>query len=91
MTTKTTVPISTARNNLFQIAEEVQTPGVYYTLTAKGKPSVVMLAAEEFEALQETVEVMRDIPDVLQDIQETEEDLKSGVYKQYHSLEDVKF
>lgn len=53
MKIKTTLPITEARKNIFNIAEEVQKTGVYYTLTEHGRPKMVMLSAEKFEALTE--------------------------------------
>lgn len=53
MRTKTTLPISEARKNIFSIAEKVQKDNVYYTLTERGKPKMVMLSAEKFEKLIE--------------------------------------
>lgn len=89
MITKTTVPISKARNNLFKIAQKAQMPGVYYTLTESGKPTVVILSADEFDSMQETLETMSDLPGLEEDIRETEKDIQSGAYKKYRSLEDV--
>lgn len=51
MNTKTTVPISEARKNIFSIASEVQNPNVYYTLTERGRPKAVLISAEKFESL----------------------------------------
>jgi len=53
MRVKTTLSISAARKQLFTIASEVQESGVYYTLTERGKPTVVMVSASYFESLQE--------------------------------------
>lgn len=76
----TTVSISEARKRIFDIAEAVQKPGVYYTFTAKGRPSVVMMSAEEFESWQETVHVMKDFPDLKKDIAGAKRDYKKGNY-----------
>lgn len=86
---QTTISISEARKRIFDIAEEVQTPGIHYTFTEKGRPKVVMMSAEEFESWQETLEVMQDFPDLKKDIEEAEQDLKSGRYKGYVLLEDL--
>jgi len=56
MKTKTTLPITEARKNIFSIAEEVQKPDVYYTLTERGIPKAVVLSAERFELLVEKKE-----------------------------------
>ncbi|MBI5135245.1 type II toxin-antitoxin system Phd/YefM family antitoxin [Candidatus Uhrbacteria bacterium] len=89
MDTKTTLPISQARTKIFDIAKRVQIPGTHYTFTEKGKPTVVMMSAEEFESWQETFEVMKDFPDLDKDIAQVERDRRSGKIKDYPTLEDV--
>src|SRR3989338_5102287 len=76
MDTKTTLPISEARRKIFKIAENVQKPSTYYTLTEKGKPKAVILSAEEFESWQETLEVTRDFPNLEKDVKAAEKDFK---------------
>jgi len=90
MNAKTTVPISEARKNIFTIAQEVQRPGVHYTLTANGRPQAVIISAEEFESWQETIEVMREFPDLNKDIAEAEEAFRTGDYKNWPTLNDLK-
>ncbi len=80
MNTNATLPISEARKEIFDIAEKVQSPGTYYTVTERGKPKIVIMSAEEFESWQETLEVMRDFPDLDKDIKEAERDYKTGNY-----------
>jgi len=53
MRTKTTLSITSARKNIFNIAEEVQKGDTYYTLTERGCPKMVVLSAEKFETLLE--------------------------------------
>lgn len=53
MRTKTTLSITSARKNIFNIAEKVQKGDTYYTLTERGCPKMVMLSAEKFESLLE--------------------------------------
>ena len=78
MDTKTTISISEARKRIFDIAEAVQKPGSYFTLTEKGRPKAVMMSAEEFESWQETFEVMRDFPNLDEDIMAAKKDLAQG-------------
>ena len=78
MDTKTTLPISEARKKIFKIAEKVQKPTTYYTLTEKGRPKVVILSADEFESWQETLEVMRIFPKLGKDIEKAEKEYKKG-------------
>ena len=90
MSVKNTISITEARNNLFNIAEEVQKPSNHYTLTEKGRPKVVILSAEEYESMVETMEVDRLFPNLDKDIAETEEAFKSGEYKKWPTLDDLK-
>lgn len=87
MNSKTTLPISEARKKIFQIAEEVQKPGVHYILTESGRPKAVLMSAEEFESWEETLEVMQEFPDLKKDIEETDSAFKSGEYKNWITLE----
>ena len=80
MDTKTTLPISEARKKIFRIAEKVQKPATYYTLTEKGRPKVVILSADEFESWQETLEVMHIFPKLGKDIERAEKQYKKGDY-----------
>lgn len=86
MDTKTTLPISEARKKIFKIAERVQKPTTYYTLTEKGRPKVIMMSADEFESWQETLEVIRVFPKLEKDIEKAEKEYKKG---HYLTLEDV--
>ncbi len=61
MRTATTVPITEARRRLFEIARAVQKPGVQYTLTEHGKPTVTILSAKEYEKLSQTDVPRRDV------------------------------
>ncbi len=72
--------ISDARKNIFTIADEVQKPGNYYTLTEKGRSKVVLMSAEEFESWKETIEVLHDFPNLRDDIAQAEKEYSSGDY-----------
>lgn len=89
MNTKTTLPISEARKKIFEIAEEIQKPNKYYTLTEKGRPKAVIMSAEEFESWEETLEVTRDFPNLKNDVKKIDEAVKTGAYKNWASLEDI--
>ncbi|MFH1392785.1 MAG: type II toxin-antitoxin system Phd/YefM family antitoxin [Patescibacteria group bacterium] len=89
MNTKTTISISEARKRIFEIAEEVQKPDNFYTLTEKGRPKAVLMSAEDFESLQETLEVMRECPGLDKDIKETDRAIKTGEYKKWATLDDI--
>lgn len=89
MNTKTTLSISEARKKFFEIAEEVQKPGVYYTLTDKGRPKAVILSYEEYESIIETLEIMEEMPNLAKDIKEVDRAVKTGEYKNWTTLEQL--
>ena len=80
MNSKTTLSISQARKKIFDIAKNVQKPSTYYTLTENGRPTAVLMSAEEFESWRETLEVMRDFPNLEEDIKKAKEEYKKGDY-----------
>lgn len=90
MNTKTTLTITEARKNIFDVAKNIQKPGTYYTLTEKGHPKAVIMSAEEFESWQETLEVIRDFPELNKNVTETDKAVKSGGYKKWATLSDLK-
>jgi len=90
MDTKRTISITEARKRIFDIAEEVQTPNKVFTLTADGKPKVVMMSAEEYESWTETMEVLRDCPDIFERIAETDKAIKANNFSNFVSWESVK-
>jgi len=79
MNTKTTLPISEARKKIFKIAEEVQKPSNYYTLTENGRAKAVIMSADDFESLMEDLEILSN-PKIMASIKEAEEELKRGEY-----------
>ncbi len=87
--TKTTISISEARKRIFDIADEVQAPNKVYTLTADGKPKAVIMSAEEYESMVETMEVERLFPDLDKDIALVKKALKTGAYKKWTTLEQL--
>ena len=90
MNTKTTLSISEARKNIFDIVEAVQKPGVHYTFTANGKPNAVLMSAEEYESWAETLEVLRDFPDLDKHVAEADHAVKTGAYKTWFTLDELK-
>ena len=89
MNTKTTLSISEARKKIYKIADEVQNPSIYYTLTEKGRPRVVVMSAEEHESMMETLEVMRDLPNLKKEARKVDQDVGSGKYKKYKTLAEI--
>jgi prevent-host-death family protein len=80
MRTRTTISLTEARKRIFDIAEEVQKPGVYYTFTENGRPKAVVMSANEFESWAETLEVSHDFPDLEKDTRKAEGEFEKGDY-----------
>ena|SRR3989344_4736293 len=78
MNTKTTISISDARKKIFKIAKEVQKADKHYTLTEKGSPKAVVVSAEQFESMMETLESIKDFPNLEKDIRTAKEDFRFG-------------
>ncbi|HLD60740.1 MAG TPA: type II toxin-antitoxin system Phd/YefM family antitoxin [Patescibacteria group bacterium] len=89
MNSKTTLSVSEARKQIFDIVDAVQAPGTVYMLTEKGRPKAVVMSATEFESWAETLEVMKDFPDLKKDIAEAERDYASGAYTKYTTLNEL--
>lgn len=79
MNSKTTISITEARNRIFDIADEVQKPGVYYTFTENGRPKAVLMSAEEFDSLMEDIELASD-PGFAKRMAEVEKEYERGEY-----------
>jgi len=76
MILKNVIPISEARKNIFQIANEVQKPDNYFTLTENGRPKVVIISADEFESWLETVEILNS-PEIMKEINDAKRAYKA--------------
>ena len=90
MTNKTIIPIAEARKNIFKVVNAASRPGVHYLLTERGKPKAVIMGAEEYESWVETMEIQSLIPDLSQDFTVAKHAVKSGSYKRFTTLTDIK-
>jgi prevent-host-death family protein len=71
------MPLAEAKNHLSEVVSEVQRTHDRVTVTKNGRPAVVILAAEDLEAIEETLTVLSDQALVRQ-IAEGEADLAAG-------------
>lgn len=90
LNTKRTISITEGRKRIFDIANQVQTPSKVYTLTDDGVPKVVIMSAREYESMIETMEVNRIFPDLDKDIVEVKNAFKTGEWKKWPTLDDLK-
>lgn len=83
---QTTLSITDARRDIFNITKEVQKPGIVYTLTENGRPKAVIMSAEEFASWAETLDIIQEYPDVINDIKKAEEEYAQGESKDWREL-----
>jgi prevent-host-death family protein len=83
------IPITESRKKLFQITQQVQTPGQVITLTERGKPKAVIMSLDEFESWKETIEALTELPDLKKEIKETEKAIEKDAYKKWTTLEQI--
>ena len=72
-----TVPFSQARSELTALVDDVERLHEHVVLTRNGRPSVVVMSMAEYEALQETLEVLAD-SGALDDLRASERDVAQG-------------
>ena len=72
-----TVPLATVKARFSEYVESVAATHERIVVTRRGCPAVVLIAVEDLESLEETVEVLSD-PDALREIAEGEADLDRG-------------
>ncbi|TSC92357.1 MAG: antitoxin of toxin-antitoxin stability system [Candidatus Berkelbacteria bacterium Licking1014_85] len=82
-----TISISEGRTRLFKIADEVQKPNTYYTLTENGKPKIILISTDEYDSLVETADLVSDTGLLLK-IKTAEKEIKN---KQTVSWEELKY
>ncbi len=81
-----TVPFTEARANLSDLVDEVHASRDHVVITRNGHPVALLMSLDEYESLQETIDVLSD-EDTLEALRESEEDVKAG---RTYSLEEVK-
>ena len=73
----TTLPLSEVKARLSEIAEEVATTHERVQVTRNGRDYVVLLASEDLESIEATLELMSD-PKALARISSSEQDISHG-------------
>jgi antitoxin YefM len=72
-----TVPFTEARTRLSELFDEVEQRHEHMVITRNGHPAAVLLSAGEYEALEETLEILND-EDTLAALRESEQDVQAG-------------
>lgn len=73
----TTLPLSEVKARLSEIAEEVATTHERVQVTRNGRDYVVLLAAEDLESLEATLELLRD-SEAQERIRSADRDIEQG-------------
>ena len=81
-----TLPATQVRQQFFRLLEKTETPGNTVTITIGGEPKVVMMAFEDFEGWQETLEIMSD-KNLMLGIKKALKEAEKG---EVYSVEEVK-
>ena len=71
------VPFTEARARLTQLLDEVETRHEHLVITRKGRPAAVVLSPEEWDSIEETLEILQDEA-TLGDLRESELDVRAG-------------
>ncbi|SEQ41894.1 type II toxin-antitoxin system Phd/YefM family antitoxin [Microlunatus flavus] len=72
-----TLPLSEVKARLSEIAEEVATTHERVQVTRNGRDYVVLLAAEDLEAMEATLELLSD-PEAMRRVRRSEAEIEAG-------------
>lgn len=72
-----TVPFSEARANLTELLDAVEDRHEHVLITRNGRPSAVLLSADEYESLEETLDILQD-KELMQALRKSEDDVGAG-------------
>lgn len=81
-----TISLADARSEFSRIVEAATTTHERFDVTKNGERAVVILSAEDYDALIETLEILAD-RELMQDIEEAKSDLAAG---RTYSLDEVR-
>ena len=73
----TTLPLSEVKTRLSEIAEDVARTHERVQITKNGRDYVVLIAAEDLESIEATLELLSD-PDAQQRLSRSEQDIARG-------------
>lgn len=86
MTTSSTYITATdARNNFFELLEQVKKGPYPINITIKGIPEAVVMSKEDYEGWLATIETLSD-PELMEAIRRGDEDINAGRYKSWDEV-----
>lgn len=71
------VPFTDARANLAELLDALEDKHEHVLITRNGRPSAVMLSADEYESLEETLDVLAN-KDLMEALRKSEDDIRAG-------------
>lgn len=80
------VPFTEARSTLTELLDDIQTHHEHVLITRNGRPAAVMLSADEYESLEETLDILQDT-DLLDALKRSERDV---AHKRLTPLKDLR-
>jgi antitoxin YefM len=80
------VPFTEARARLTELLDDVESKHEHVVITRKGRPVAVVISPDEWEALEETLEILQD-DGGMKALRESEADVKAG---RLFSLDEVR-
>jgi antitoxin YefM len=80
------VPFTEARARLTELLDDVEARHEHLVITRKGRPAAVVVSPDEWDAIEETLDVLQDEA-TLGDLRESEKDVKAG---RLFSLDEVR-
>lgn len=71
------VPFTEARARLTELLDDVETRHEHVVITRRGRPAAIVVSPAEWEALEETLEILQD-EELLGALHESDEDVEAG-------------
>jgi prevent-host-death family protein len=82
-----TLPLAEARARLSEIVTDAETSHERFEITRNGRPAAVLLASDDYEAMQETIAVLAD-SELMTSIKTGLAELKAGDYLDESGLDE---
>ncbi len=79
------MPLGEVRDHLSEIVHEVETTHERVTITRHGRPAVVIIAVDDLDGLEETLDILR-TPGALEQIRQAEAEFERGEYESADEL-----
>ena len=71
------IPFTEARARLTELLDDVEARHEHVVITRKGRPAAVVISPDEWDAIEETLDVLQD-EKTLAALRESEEDVRAG-------------